>query len=287
MNEKTSKQTVAIWIAYDGSEYCGWQRQPREKSIQEVIERALSKLLLQDVVIHASGRTDSGVHALGQCASFQAELIVPIENLKFALNNRLPKDIRIVHAVCVPADFHARFNALGKTYLYKVFISKETDPFRSRQYCQMSPPMDAFAVMEAMQYFLGTHDFSAFKASGSAVRDTIRTIIAFDLERRAGEDGDTWLFTITGDGFLYNMVRIIMGTLFRVGQGQLMPNEIPGIIESGERHLARWTAPAEGLYLKQVYYDVPYETLGPNQDERTLAVVKKLKKQSTRVKPGN
>lgn len=240
----------AIWISYDGGQYSGWQRQNNSKSVQQVIEQALKTLLKESITIHASGRTDAGVHATGQCASFQATTPMTVDKFLFALNNRMPSDIAITALKEVPESFHARYSATGKTYVYQLYTGRESNPFLNRYYAQVKKPMNEEAVRHAMTAFLGEHDFVGFMASGSQVKDTVRTITDFKLN----VVDNLWTFEITGDGFLYNMVRIIIGLLIRVGHGDTKSDEIEAIIHSRNRDRARWTAPPQGLLLKKVFY---------------------------------
>ena len=219
-------------------------------SVQEVLEKTLSKTLQQEITIDGSGRTDAGVHAMGQCISFSAELNIPVEKLKFVLNSRLPSDICIESVKVQEDSFHARYDAIGKTYIYKVYTGHERDPFVDKYSYHYPHLLNIESIREAMEYFVGTHDFKTFMAAGSMTQNTIRTIHAFILE----EQTDFLVFTITGDGFLYNMVRIIMGSLLHVGAGKISASDIPNIINSGSRDLAKFTVPANGLYLKSVYY---------------------------------
>ncbi len=243
-------QKLSMIIKYDGSRYFGWQRQSHLISVQEVLEKTLSKTLQQEITIDGSGRTDAGVHAMGQCISFSAELNIPVEKLKFVLNSRLPSDICIESVNIENDSFHARYDAIGKTYIYKVYTGHERDPFVDKYSYHYPHLLNIESIREAMEYFVGTHDFKTFMAAGSMTQNTIRTIHAFILE----EQTDFIVFTITGDGFLYNMVRIIMGSLLHVGAGKISASDIPNIINSGSRDLAKFTVPANGLYLKSVYY---------------------------------
>lgn len=243
-------QTLSMRIQYDGSSYHGWQRQSRMKSVQEVLEKTLSKVFEQTIVIDGSGRTDAGVHALGQCISFRVNLTMPIENVKFVVNRRLPNDIYVTRVALEPDDFHARYCAIGKTYVYKIYTDKARNPFLDKYSFHFAHALDEHAIRDAMRHFIGTYDFKTFMAAGSSTENTVRSIYRFDLDK-----GDNSLiFTITGDGFLYNMVRIIIGTLIHVGTGKIRAVDIPSIIESGDRNRAKYTAPANGLYLKDVYY---------------------------------
>ena len=243
-------QKLSMIIKYDGSRYFGWQRQSQLISVQEVLEKTLSKTLQQVITIDGSGRTDAGVHALGQCISFSAALNIPVDKLKFVLNSRLPSDIYVESVNIENESFHARYDAIGKTYIYKVYTGHDRDPFVDKYSFHYPQPLDIESIREAMRYFLGTHDFRTYMAAGSKTQNTIRTIHAFLLE----DQPDFLVFTITGDGFLYNMVRIIIGSLLHVGAGKISASEIPKIINSGCRDLAKFTVPANGLYLKAVYY---------------------------------
>ncbi|MBS7528192.1 tRNA pseudouridine(38-40) synthase TruA [Fusibacter paucivorans] len=239
-------------IAYDGSGFCGWQRLPNARTVQGVIEQALTKMLRETITIDGAGRTDAGVHALNQTATFQTTKPITAEQLAYALNHFLPSDISIEKVNAAADDFHARYSAVGKRYGYKLFISPVQRPFQERYESRIKEALDEGRVREAMCYFCGRHDFKALMASGSHVKDTIRTISKFELDRQ----GDSWYFGIEGDGFLYHMVRIIIGTLIDIGRGRIEPNQVPMIIESGQRHMAKRTAPANGLYLENVFYDV-------------------------------
>lgn len=243
-------KNYAMWISYDGTRYAGWQRQKNHMTVQGIIEKELSFLLKRPITIHASGRTDAGVHALEQCASFEAALPMPTERLKQALSNALPDDMALLELINVSHDFHARYSAIGKTYEYRLYCSKATNPFLNRYATQCKYVLDEKSIREAMGHFLGEHDFIGFMASGSHVKDTVRTIHSFDLEIV----DNLWTFRISGDGFLYNMVRIIIGLMMRVGQGFVRPEDVLSIIESKNRSAARWTAPPQGLFLKTIFY---------------------------------
>jgi tRNA pseudouridine38-40 synthase len=239
-------------IAYDGSGFSGWQRLPEARTVQGVVERALTKMLSEVITVDGAGRTDAGVHALGQTATFQTSKTITDEQLAYALNHFLPSDICISRVSAVPEAFHARYSAVGKRYGYKLFFSKTQKPFQERYESRTQYDLDEARIREAMRFFLGTHDFKTFMASGSRVMDTVRTVSKFELIHQDA----SWYFAIEGDGFLYHMVRIIIGTLLEVGRGQIEPSDIPTIIESGKRQMAKKTAPANGLYLERVFYDL-------------------------------
>ncbi len=249
-----------LTIEYDGTYFSGWQRQPDVRTVQGELERALSKVCNQTITINGVSRTDSGVHALGQKASFKADFGIPTEKIMLAVNNLLSggmhsqkgtADVRIVAVEEVPKEFHARFNCRGKMYRYIIRNSPDVDIFR-RNYCyQIKQPLDMEAMKKAAKCIVGTHDFKCFQSSGGEEKETtVRTIHSLNIYR-SGEDV---ILEISGDGFLYNMVRIITGTLVEVGLGKKKPEEISRIIESKERKNAGHTAPATGLYLVEVYY---------------------------------
>lgn len=243
--------TVKMIVQYDGSKYHGWQRQKNISSVQGTIEKELRSILNKDINIDGSGRTDAGVHAFGQCFSFKEELPMPVEQLRYILNRSLPADIFILSAEEESESFHARYSAIAKTYEYHILLGKSRDPFRA-PYCFYYPyKVDIEAIKQAMPAFVGTHDFRTFMASGSNKEETIRTIYQMTLS----QVDDVLKITMTGDGFLYNMVRIIVGTLLHVGNGKIDAQSLPEIIMSKNRNRARFTAPANGLYLQHVFYD--------------------------------
>jgi len=244
-------KNVKLIIEYDGTNFQGWQSQKRGRTVQQEIEKALRTILKKDVKIYGSGRTDAGVHALGQTANFKEDFTIPVERIPYALNSILPEDISIRSAQEVPDHFHARYSATGKKYIYKIYRA----PFRSalfRNYAYFIPePLDIEKMRKASEYFIGEHDFAGFMASKSGVFDTVREI--YELKIHAS--GDWITIEIKGNGFLYNMVRIIVGTLVEVGKNKIPVDHIPQIIRSGERKKAGPTAPPQGLYLAEVYYD--------------------------------
>lgn len=254
-------KNVLLTISYDGTDFSGWQKQPNRRTVQGEIESALSTLCNTNISINGTGRTDAGVHAWGQCASFKGEFGIPVERIKDALNNLLgtgrksivPRDIFIKDASLVPDDFHARFSAKGKTYVYRIRNHSELDIFQ-RNYCyQVTVPLDLELMREGAKLLVGTHDFKSFQASGGEEKETtVRTINNITIHKK-----DEFLrIEVTGDGFLYNMVRIIVGTLVDVGTGKASPMEIASIIDGKDRQLAGPTAPAQGLYLAKVYFDM-------------------------------
>jgi tRNA pseudouridine38-40 synthase len=244
-------QRLKCTMAYDGSGFFGYQVQPRTRTVQEEVEKALKKLHKStEVRIYASGRTDAGVHAKGQVFHFDSNLDIPTDKWPIALNSLLPDDIVISEMEKVHADFHARFDAKGKEYRYYLRPALKRDPF-SRNFAASYPfPLDLVAIREATRDFLGTHDFTSFCSAKTDVEDKIRTIYELELL----EENGLLVFRFVGSGFLYNMVRIIMGTLLEVGTGNRTANSIPTILEKKDRIYAGKTAPAQGLYLWKVFY---------------------------------
>lgn len=243
-------KNIQLIISYRGTNYCGWQVQPNGVTIQEVIVRAIKELTGESVNLTGSGRTDAGVHALGQSANFFTASTIPPELWYRALNTRLPADIRVISSRVCNQEFHSRYNATGKSYVYKMLASPVASPFQADLAFHVTRTLDWTAMEEAAASFLGEHDFTAFMASGSSIKTTVRTITAISFSK----NNDLWEITFTGNGFLYNMVRIMVGTLYEVGYGRLKPQDIKAIIDSKERSRAGITAPAHGLYLKEVYY---------------------------------
>ena len=239
-----------LTIEYDGTAYCGWQRQINGPSVQETLEQALCTLTQERVSVTGSSRTDAGVHALGLCAHFDSATRIPAQKLAFALNTMLPPDIRVRESSLAPEGFHARYSACGKLYRY-AFYNARHDCAIGRQYAAHIPlPMDERLMDEEAQALLGTHDFAAFAASGSVAKSTVRTIVGARVTR----EGERVTLCVMGDGFLYNMVRIIAGTLLRVGGGQMKPEEMKTVLEAKDRSLAGDTARPEGLTLMEIEY---------------------------------
>jgi tRNA pseudouridine38-40 synthase len=245
-------QRIKCTIAYDGTHFSGYQIQPNHRTVQEEVETALKKLHKgQEVKIFASGRTDAGVHAKGQVLHFDTFLDIPVEKWAVALNSMLPGDISVLKAEMVKSNFHARFDAKGKEYRYFIYPSKHRDPF-SRNYATMYPFLvNTESIREAMNSFLGTHDFTSFCSAKTEVEDKERTIYELELS----EENGLLVFRFVGNGFLYNMVRIITGTLLEVGTGDRDASTISNILKMKDRSFAGKTAPAQGLYLWKVFYE--------------------------------
>lgn len=247
MNERNIK----IIIKYLGKNYHGWQKQFGEKTIQGEIEKAAEKVFKQKIDLIGSGRTDAGVHALGQTANFKIKNNIPEEKVLYALNSNLPKDIRVVDSREVDMEFHSRYNAIGKTYQYNIYNSRIIDPFRKDTSYFLPYKLDIDKILRSKDYFIGEHDFQAFMAAGSSVQSTVRKIFKINMISK----DNLISFNITGNGFLYNMVRIIIGTLIDVGRGKIEEDTIENIILNRNRKFAGHTAKAEGLFLKKVYYN--------------------------------
>ena len=242
---------IAIIIEYDGTDYVGWQIQPNGISVQEVIGNAYYKLVGEKIVLHASGRTDSGVHARAQTAHFDTVSRIPADKICYALNTRLPEDVRIKASFEVPADFHARFCVKEKHYVYTINNAPHASAFTRNTALHIHYPLDKTKLDEAASYFLGEHDFNAFRSTGSKNLSTVRTIYESEWSRK----GDYLYYHVAGNGFLYNMVRIMVGTMIRIGQGFDDPIVIKEALEQKKRSLAGDTAPAHGLMLWRVKYD--------------------------------
>lgn len=254
-------KNILLKIAYDGAGFHGWQRQPDKRTVQGHLETVLSRLFKTEILLNGTSRTDAGVHALGQQASFKADVNIPIEKLARVVNNALCgcekgsfaiSPVRIVEAEEKSPEFHARFDAKGKTYIYKINNTEMIDIFQRNYVYHVAEPLDTDAMRQAAKLLTGTHDFKSFEASGSTPREsTVRTIYRMDLL----QDGDMLELHVTGDGFLYNMVRILTGTLVDVGRDKLRPQKMTDILAAKDRQTAGHTAPPFGLYLAKVYYE--------------------------------
>lgn len=241
---------ILLTIEYRGTAYCGWQAQKNGPSIQDELAKALEKACGHGVKLVGSGRTDEGVHAIAQTAHFDCDCSIPSDKFPFSVNPHLPKDIRITSSRQAAPDFHARFDAKKKTYLYKIYCSQVESPLRADLFAHVPFELDAEAMKRAAVYLLGEHDFAAFMATGSPVKSTVRQIYHIDV-RRSGQEVE---IEVCGSGFLRHMVRIIAGTLIETGRGRLPPEAMKQILESGDRSKAGFTAPPCGLHLKSVEY---------------------------------
>ncbi len=244
-------RNIKIILEYDGTNYSGWQWQKDTKhTIQQVVEDCLTKLNKSRVKIIGAGRTDAGVHAENQVANFYLDVPIPVNNIPTAINTIIPPDIRCKKAEEVDKGFHARYDARGKRYRYRLSNQKYLSVFKRNFVYNIYKKIDFNKIEEGLKYFSGEHDFTSFMASGSDVDDTVRTIEEIDMIKK----NDEYWIIIRGDGFLYNMVRIIIGTLIEIGHGKKRIEDIPEIFKSRNREKAGFTAPAKGLTLVEVYY---------------------------------
>ena len=257
----TNERNILLTVAYDGSGFHGWQRQRNGvRTVQGVLEERLTRVCGEPVALEGTSRTDAGVHALGQRVTWRGCSGIPTKRIPGAVNNSLD-DIIVLSAEERPEDFHARFSATGKTYVYKYAVRPPLPVFVRNYACLLAAGLNTDRIAEAVKYLIGTYDFASFQAAGGTPRETtVRTIFGADVRQGTGRDpaGNTYEtveIEVTGDGFLYNMVRIIAGTLAAVGTGDFTPEEIAVIIEKKDRAFAGPTAPPQGLYLKEVYFE--------------------------------
>jgi tRNA pseudouridine38-40 synthase len=240
-----------LTVQYDGTDYAGFQIQPGQPTIQGELERALFTLAKEPIRVMGAGRSDAGVHSEGQVVSFRtAALSVPIERLSLAVNTLLPPDIRVIESRFVPDDFHARYSALHKTYRYQIYHGPYPNVFWRRYALWERDPLDWDSIRECTHLYIGTHDFAAFQASGSSVKTTIRTMMNVTVDSQS----EIKSIRFTADGFLYNMVRNLVGTLLDVGRGKLEIGAVKEIMESRDRRQAGATAAPYGLFLERVDY---------------------------------
>ena len=242
---------VGLIVAYDGTNYCGWQVQPNGITIQGELNRCLSELLGEEIETIGASRTDAGVHAMGNVAVFDTETRMPGEKILYALNQRLPEDIRIQLSEEMPMDFHPRYCDSVKTYEYRILNRRFQIPTERLYSYFYHYKLDEKKMREATSYLIGRHDFASFCGAGAQVKSTVRTIRSVEVERF----GDMVTIRISGEGFLYNMVRIIAGTLIEIGNGQYPPERMQEILDARDREWAGPTAPAKGLTLLGIQYE--------------------------------
>ncbi len=239
-----------LTVAYDGTNYHGWQYQNNGKTIEGELNKALSSLLQKNIEVIGASRTDAGVHAMCNAAVFDSDAGIPAEKYSYALNQMLPDDIRIRKSEEVPADFHPRKTDTVKTYEYRIDCEEFADPLKTRYAYFTYVPLDASKMQEAAFHLIGTHDFRSFCSVNTTATTTVRTIYDIQVIR----DGVDIIVRITGNGFLYNMVRIIVGTLMDVGRGKYTPDKVKDILEATDRTAAGPTVPACGLMLKELHF---------------------------------
>lgn len=244
-------RNMKLTIEYDGSNYVGWQRQPEGPTIQEMIESSLSVITGEKIVLHGSGRTDSGVHALGQVASFNTESAIEAGEFQKGLNSVLPKDIVIINSEEAEPGFHAQFSSKSKVYVYRVLNRPYRSALLRKRAWHIPYTLSVARMSEAAAVLTGEHDFRAFAQSVAEVRSTVRKVLLAEFKKT---EGDLLEFTIEADGFLKRMVRLIAGTLIQVGKERITPGEFLDILNSGNKTKFVLTAPPQGLYLKEVKY---------------------------------
>lgn len=245
-------RNIMVTLFYDGSSYHGWQVQKNAISVQEIFQNSLEKILKEKVDIKGCSRTDTGVHANMYVVSFKTSSKINCDNLIYALNRFLPNDIAVTDCTEVSANFHARYSSIGKEYIYKIWNNKIRNPFLNKRALHYWYPLDADKLNDAAKLFIGTHDFTAFATLDKReTKNMIRTVESFSVHKNE----DLIEIKIKADGFLYNMVRIMVGTLLRIAQGKIKKEEISGIIKSKSRKNAGPTAPPHGLYLNRVFYE--------------------------------
>lgn len=242
---------IRLTVAYDGTDYCGWQIQPNGITIEEVLNREISSLTGEEIRVIGASRTDSGVHALGNVAVFDTESPIPPERMAYALNQRMPEDIVIVRSEQVPMEWHPRYqDVIIKTYEYHIYNASVPNPIKRRTTAFVSFPLDIGKMKEGAAFLVGEHDFVSFCNIRTNTVDTVRTVHEISIDK----NGDEIVIRITGNGFLYNMVRIIAGTLIRVGRGFYEPRKVQEILEAKKRTEAGVTAPPQGLVLVSIKY---------------------------------
>lgn len=241
---------VKLVVAYEGTNYCGWQIQPNGITIEQVLNETLSSLLGEEITVTGASRTDAGVHSLGNVAVFETHTKMPAEKISFALNQRLPEDIVVQESCQVPEDFHPRFSKSRKTYEYRILNCRFRQPLERRTSYFYHYPLDVSAMQKAAAYLVGEHDFTSFASVHAQTNTYVRTIYALDVVR----EGDMIRIRVQGNGFLYNMVRIIAGTLIQVGAGIKKPEDMESILAGKDRELAGPTAPAHGLIMIGLEY---------------------------------
>ena len=250
LGERTDMRRIRLRVAYDGTAYCGWQVQPEVPTIEGELNQAISKLTKEEIIVIGASRTDAGVHAKGNVAVFDTESTIPADRFAYALNPLLPEDIVVVASDEVEADWHPRHCDTEKTYEYKILNSNFPDPMRRRDTYHVSFDLDLEKMREAAEYLKGEHDFKSFCNVHTQVEDTVRTI--YDLEVEI--EGELITIRVRGNGFLYNMVRILAGTLIGVGRGAIAPEQIPAILEAKDQKEAGMTVHQQGLRLVEIDY---------------------------------
>ena len=244
-------RNIALTLMYDGTAYHGWQVQKRDVTVAETLEKALAQVMGHPIKCTGAGRTDAGVHAEVYVANFRTTSTIPCDRIPLAVNTRLPKDIVVVRATEVPPEFNAIGSCHRKEYTYRIYNSRLGNPFYVDRAWFYPKHLDEAVMQRAADQFVGTHDFRAVRSVGTETRTTVRTVYYFNVERR----GDLIESRVCANGFLYNMVRAMVGTIVYAAEGKLAPADIPAILDSGNRTLAGPTVPPGGLYMTQLWYD--------------------------------
>lgn len=245
-------------IEYDGTDFNGWQIQPKGRTVEKEIMKVVKKITKQEVKIFGAGRTDAKVHARGQTANFMTESKIPIDRLPKVMNRLLPKDVSVIKALEMPKNFNARYHAIGKIYSYHIYNTRIRSALISRYSYHYPATLDIELMRDAAQFLIGTHDFRTFMSTNSNVRNTIRTVKNIVIDKKE----ESICLTFEGNGFLYNMVRIMVGTLLGVGRETIEPERIKFIIDSKSRKNAGCTAPPQGLFLERVIYSEEKKDIG-------------------------
>lgn len=246
-------RNIALRLRYDGTRYHGWQIQKNEITVAQIMEETLEKVTGKKTKITGCGRTDAGVHALRYCANFHSDTAIPADRIPLALNTRLPYDIAVTDACDVPDSFNSISSCIKKEYIYRILNSRIRDPFLADRVCFYPQPLDFDLIRKAAAAFVGTHDFSAVRSVGTETKTTVRTVYSCDADK----DGNIITISVCADGFLYNMCRAMVGTMVYASYGKLLPEDIPSLLEKGDRRLTGPTMPPQGLYLNRVWYDGP------------------------------
>lgn len=243
-------RNILLTISFDGTAYHGWQVQENAATVQQTLQDALQQICSRRDNVVGCSRTDAGVHANMYCCNIRTEHSIACDKLVTALNAVLPRDIAALDCKEVDFDFHARYDCSSKEYIYRIWNSPNKNPFLYNYALHYKYPLDEKFLDSQAKQFIGTHDFSSFCAAGSSVEDTVRTVVNASVER----NGDEVIFRVEANGFLYNMVRIMTGTLIDISRGRIPENSVPQIIEAKNRFAAGYTAPARGLYLNKIHY---------------------------------
>lgn len=252
------KRTIKLLISYDGTDYCGWQKQPKDRTIQQEIEQSLCTLTTEDITLHGAGRTDAGVHALGMVAHFSCYSKISCDSIHRATNSMLPGSIRVLEVAEVEPTFHSRYQALGKKYHYSIYTGEIQPPFSRLTSFHVTKALNLGIIEECLKILTGKHDFSSFENSGSRDKSittgkgAVRTIHSATILQ---PEDNLLILEFTGDGFLKNMVRNLTGTIVEAGRGKLSADDVFAILQAKDRTKASTTAPAHGLTLVEVYYD--------------------------------